>query len=76
MGTYIQSSINTANLINASDTRRQTAQSLPGEARVVICGGGAQGAAIAYRLAEAGWGQDVVLLEQVPPIVHSAPQCP
>jgi len=30
----------------------------------VICGGGAQGAAIAYRLAEYGWGGEVVLLEQ------------
>ena len=33
--------------------------------QVVICGGGAQGAAIAYRLAEAGWGDGVVMLEQV-----------
>ena len=28
-------------------------------------GGGAQGAAIAYKLALAGWGEDVVLIEQV-----------
>ena len=85
MSTYIQSSINTATLINASEKRRQTrtAQTLPSEAKVrrrtelntfwsnqpssqvVICGGGAQGAAIAYRLAEAGWGENVVMLEQV-----------
>ena len=82
MSTYIQSSINTATLINASEKRRQTrtAQTLPSEAKVrksfkieseqsspqvVICGGGAQGAAIAYRLAEAGWGDGVVMLEQV-----------
>jgi len=66
MSTYIQSSINTATLINASEKRRQTrtAQTLPSEAKVVICGGGAQGAAIAYRLAEAGWGDGVVMLEQ------------
>jgi pyruvate dehydrogenase phosphatase regulatory subunit len=32
--------------------------------QVVICGGGARGAAIAHRLAEAGWGEHVVLLEQ------------
>ena len=32
--------------------------------KVVICGGGAQGAAIAYKLAEAGWGNEVVLIEQ------------
>ena len=30
----------------------------------MICGGGAQGAAIAYKLAEAGWGAEVVLIEQ------------
>lgn len=86
MSTYIQSSINTATLINASEKRRQTrtAQTLPSEAKVwiasqilelnfvrtyihqvVICGGGAQGAAIAYRLAEEGWGDGVVMLEQV-----------
>ena len=88
MSTYIQSSINTATLINASEKRRQTrtAQTLPSKAKVkeeiislevktisadqffiqvVICGGGAQGAAIAYRLAEAGWGDKIVMLEQV-----------
>ena len=93
MSTYIQSSINTATLINASEKRRQTrtAQTLPSKAKVkeeilslevqtssnniswpiliqvVICGGGAQGAAIAYRLAEAGWGDKIVMLEQVWP---------
>ena len=36
MSTYIQSSINTATLINASEKRRQTrtAQTLPSEAKV------------------------------------------
>ena len=38
---------------------------IPPSPQVVICGGGAQGAAIAYRLAEAGWGDGVVMLEQV-----------
>ena len=37
----------------------------------MICGGGAQGAAIAYRLAEAGWGEGVVMLEQV----STVPKC-
>lgn len=32
--------------------------------QVVICGGGAQGAAIAYRLAEEGWGDQVLMIEQ------------
>ena len=34
MSTYIQSSINTAHLINASERRRATAESLPAHAKV------------------------------------------
>ena len=37
--------------------------SLPGEANVVIVGGGVIGCSVAYHLAKAGW-KDVVLLEQ------------
>ncbi|CAH1780294.1 unnamed protein product [Owenia fusiformis] len=37
--------------------------SLPSQARVVICGGGVIGSSIAYHLAERGW-KDIVLLEQ------------
>jgi len=67
MSTYIQASIKSttsSNLINASENRRPTSNKLPSKAKVVICGGGAQGAAIAYKLAQAGWGHDVLLIEQ------------
>jgi len=66
MSTYIQASINTSTstLVNASENKRPTVDKLPSKAKVVICGGGAQGAAIAYKLAEAGWGGDVLLIEQ------------
>ena len=37
---------------------------LPNRAKVVVCGGGAQGAAIAYKLALKGMGSDVVILDQ------------
>ena len=37
---------------------------LPKKAKVVICGGGAQGAAIAYKLAQRGLGDETVLLDQ------------
>lgn len=37
---------------------------LPTSIKVVICGGGVMGAAVAYHLAELGWGQNTVLIEQ------------
>ncbi len=51
-------------MIYASDLERPCSE-LPAKAKVVICGGGAQGAAIAYKLAQRGLGSDVVLIEQV-----------
>lgn len=36
---------------------------LPGQARVVICGGGVVGTSVAYHLAKLGW-TNIVLLEQ------------
>lgn len=36
----------------------------PRRARVVICGGGVMGAAVAYHLALAGWGEHTVIMEQ------------
>jgi len=36
---------------------------LPGQARVVICGGGIVGSSVAFHLAKMGW-TDIVLLEQ------------
>lgn len=37
---------------------------LPTEAKVVICGGGVMGAAVAYHLAERGWGNRTVIIER------------
>ncbi|CAH0401761.1 unnamed protein product [Chilo suppressalis] len=37
---------------------------LPSQAKVVICGGGVMGAAVAYHLAERGWGDKTVLIER------------
>lgn len=53
----------TSELIIASKLDTPTAE-LPSKARVVICGGGAQGAAIAYKLAQRGLGEETVLLDQ------------
>lgn len=36
---------------------------LPKETRVVICGGGVVGAAVAYHLAQMGWGPQTILVE-------------
>ncbi|KOB76949.1 Uncharacterized protein OBRU01_04874 [Operophtera brumata] len=38
--------------------------SLPPEAKVVICGGGVMGAAVAYHLARRGWGGNTILVEK------------
>ncbi|CAG9781689.1 unnamed protein product [Diatraea saccharalis] len=37
---------------------------LPSKAKVVICGGGVMGAAVAYHLAERGWGDKTVLIDR------------
>jgi len=37
---------------------------LPARADVVICGGGAQGAAIAYTLAKRGWAEKTVIIDK------------
>ncbi|KAF4522257.1 hypothetical protein B566_EDAN011953 [Ephemera danica] len=50
--------------LNLNQEAIENSQPLPKNAKVVICGGGVQGAAVAYQLSKLGWGQDVVLLEQ------------
>lgn len=37
---------------------------LPSKAKVVICGGGVMGAAVAYHLARRGWGDQTLLIEK------------
>lgn len=48
----------------ALDTTDIIAGVPPKNARVVICGGGIMGAAVAYHLALAGWGPHTVLIDQ------------
>ncbi len=53
-----------------SELRRATeldvpVASLPERAKVVVCGGGAQGAAIAYALAKRGLAEETVLIDKV-----------
>lgn len=37
---------------------------LPSKTKVVICGGGVMGAAVAYHLAERGWGDKTIVVEK------------
>ena len=53
-----------SSLRNAS-AETLTLSELPSRAKVVICGGGAQGAAIAYKLAQRGLGADTVIIDKV-----------
>ena len=43
----------------------------PNKAKIVIVGGGAQGMAIAYKLAKQNYGEDIVVIDQVRPIEHT-----
>ncbi|XP_039286636.1 pyruvate dehydrogenase phosphatase regulatory subunit, mitochondrial isoform X2 [Nilaparvata lugens] len=42
----------------------QNNEPFPREAKVVVCGGGVMGAAVAYHLAELGWGKHTIVVEQ------------
>ena len=64
LSSYMRAATSSSDLKNASQIERARLKSLPQSSWVVIFGGGAQGAAIAYQLAEAGWGSDVLLIEQ------------
>eukprot|EP00062_Callorhinchus_milii_P018914 gi/632972865/ref/XP_007902869.1/ PREDICTED: pyruvate dehydrogenase phosphatase regulatory subunit, mitochondrial [Callorhinchus milii] len=48
---------------SSSTVSESNIRPLPGQARVVICGGGMIGTSVAYHLAKLGWS-DIVLLEQ------------
>ena len=47
-----------------------SSKDLPSKAKIVIVGGGAQGSAIAYKLAQQGLGPDTVILDQVSTLIH------
>ena len=66
MSTSMKAAAVKPELRNASEQKRNVTRVLPKRAKVVICGGGAQGAAIAYKLAENQnlINQGVVLLDQ------------
>ncbi|EDW62674.1 pyruvate dehydrogenase phosphatase regulatory subunit, mitochondrial [Drosophila virilis] len=48
----------------AVDPNEKLAGQVPGQARVVICGGGITGASVAYHLGLQGWGGETLLIEQ------------
>ncbi|XP_073975671.1 pyruvate dehydrogenase phosphatase regulatory subunit, mitochondrial isoform X2 [Rhodnius prolixus] len=51
--------------VDFSDLKIRSDQDfLPRESTVVICGGGVIGASVAYHLAQLGWGEKTILLEQ------------
>ncbi len=50
-------------LRNASEEHLPPSE-LPPKAKVVICGGGAQGAAVAYKLAQRGLGPETVIIDK------------
>lgn len=59
---YDSRSINSAGF-TVNDSKYESV-ALPQQAKVVICGGGVMGAAVAYHLGLQGWGKDTVILDQ------------
>ena len=68
MGTRVLARVPSTNHISNlrfySLTNEKIDQLPPSQARVVICGGGVQGAALAYYLAQNGWAKDTIVLDQ------------
>lgn len=59
----IKLSFNKINIVRTNIISSQNNEPLPAKAEVVICGGGVMGAAVAYHLAMAGWGNKTILIE-------------
>ncbi|XP_046389566.1 pyruvate dehydrogenase phosphatase regulatory subunit, mitochondrial [Ischnura elegans] len=60
------SSLRTTQAIGSdtSSSHNEEFSNFPKSAKVVICGSGVQGAAVAYHLAKMGWGKETVVLDQ------------
>lgn len=52
---------------------KYASNALPAKKRVVVCGGGVMGAAVAYHLGLAGWADDTVVLEKGRCVEYSTP---
>ncbi|XP_049885226.1 pyruvate dehydrogenase phosphatase regulatory subunit, mitochondrial [Pectinophora gossypiella] len=50
--------------LNHHETLEGCLSTLPSKSKVVICGGGVMGAAVAYHLAKRGWGDKTILIEK------------
>lgn len=57
-------SLSSLDSLDHEERLRDCLSSLPSSARVVICGGGVMGAAVAYHLARRGWGPHTVVIEK------------
>lgn len=56
--------VSTTQSSQSNDFAVKSEDNLPRESKVVICGGGIMGAAVAYNLAKLGMAADTVILEQ------------
>ncbi|XP_047524964.1 pyruvate dehydrogenase phosphatase regulatory subunit, mitochondrial isoform X2 [Pieris napi] len=57
-------SISSLNILDQKKNLSNCLEDLPSKAKVVICGGGVMGAAVAYHLSKRGWGGDTVIIEK------------
>lgn len=56
--------LSSLNNLDEQETLSGCLSTLPKKAKVVICGGGVMGSAVAYHLARRGWGDKTVLIEK------------
>ncbi|XP_075230059.1 pyruvate dehydrogenase phosphatase regulatory subunit, mitochondrial [Lycorma delicatula] len=63
LNSSLTNNVNASKNVQNSDTPVQNVP-FTNEAEVVVCGGGVMGAAVAYHLAELGWGNKTIVVEQ------------
>lgn len=61
---YGAKSLSSRDVLDQHETLSGCLSTLPKKAKVVICGGGVMGAAVAYHLARRGWGDKTILIEK------------
>lgn len=61
---FVLRSLSNLNALDQKKNLNNCLTALPSKAKVVICGGGVMGAAVAYHLSKRGWGGETIVIEK------------